>query len=380
MRLHVLPLALLSTTQATPVPQNDLTNTFQSAINKLECRVVNFLVNAGREAATATSFCSSYLSIATATSTSTSYSTSTVVATVTAPTITVTAAPSTVSVLEIHGTQTTTVVSTVVSSSTPVTTVYPATVQVFERCRVNKRAVKAAAPCPTIWSALAAKALSTACSCLSIPKQTTTVTDRRVVTTVSTSTVQPFATITPVRTVTVTGSQAQSGFASTSTAPPVITTQSSTTTQTVVSTSTVTAATPTQTVFDLTTADGRFVTLSSFPQFGIYNNAIKTSTRPDDGWYLTADGYLRQFRTGLTLSGFSLDNVQAFDTQANGFSVTRAATTNNNDRLSLAYRQPPEGDAILYTLFQGDSIYSRSPTDPSEATEKDFLLFASGRC
>lgn len=244
MRLSLASVAALAASAgASPLEPRDLTSNFQAAINAFECRAVNFLVNAGREAVSATAFCSSFLSVPIATKTSTAPAASvTSTQTATAPTFTVTATPHTLAFLYYQPTQTiTSVVTTSVTqsatssfvapASTSVTTVTvsirptpvftttttstttttrfsvenPRTTYVFESlCAPKQKRAIRTAPCPTMWQAFASKALSIACACLSIPQSTTTAVTTATGTTTITTTTTPLATTTPTVTSTTT--------------------------------------------------------------------------------------------------------------------------------------------------------------------------------
>lgn len=288
MRIHIAytAAALVASTGASPLEaKRDLTTNFQAAINAFECRAVNFLVNAGREASSATAFCSSFLSVPVATKTTTLRgSTVTATQTVTAPPTTTTAPASTFSVIELQSFTTVTaivtvaatqlVTSTVTASPTttttvttqtmpalPVTTttqsttvtitrtatVTPATVAVWETCgsQPQKRGVRAAA-CPTMWQAFASKALSTACACLSISQSTTTVSTSTSTTTTTTSTKTPVVTSVPTVTTTISTSALPAMSLGATQTRTLTTTQTATTTNTQTQFGTVTT-TPTVT-------------------------------------------------------------------------------------------------------------------------------------
>lgn len=446
-------LQLATSVSASPL---DLTSNFKAAVNAFECRAVNFLVNAGREAAAATTFCSSYLSVPVATTTKTvaASSTATKTVTVTGPISTTYAPTSTYSVLVLQviststyvrtttttttatqyitgarSTKTTTTTipfqpqetETVTTSTTSTGTVTvistPAVVAAWETCRPQKRGLRvaAAAPCPTMWQALASQAISTACSCLSIPRPTTTVQLTTTASTTLTTTSTPTTTITSTVTARVTSTATDPAIrydstvststtvtkTATSTVTEVLTTVSTTipvetetatvhlfipptatTTTTsmfsVTKTVTSTAPTPTQLVFDILDNTGLYVGDADVPMATVLGSV---SDRPSSGFYHAGDR-LVEFATRRTPSQLERSDLLTYlYLEPLGAKPAVELTWSRAADGTLTVRRPATyGGTVLYVYRTTEQNYLFGTDSPGSGFVYVQPIKAVGRC
>ncbi|KAK6193326.1 hypothetical protein LQW54_012588 [Pestalotiopsis sp. IQ-011] len=201
-------------------------------LNELFCKANVLVVSALQKDASATSYCSSYLSIPTLTYTATATSTpasvtTTVPATVTGDTVTDTVTSTSTTTVDVTTTFTDTFTVTETSTTTTSTSTltclnsaYTASTPVGTILNKRGNASVSKPTCiPTTW---ASAVVSTACSCLSIPTPSTTTTLTKTlvpgtVTATSTSTFTPTATATETATYTETNTISETTTATTTT-------------------------------------------------------------------------------------------------------------------------------------------------------------------
>ncbi|OQO10798.1 hypothetical protein B0A48_04098 [Cryoendolithus antarcticus] len=220
MRISLLPAILLAGT--TPVAS---TSPF--------CQVITGLVSKYSASATASSYCSSFLSVSTRSVTVTSQSTSTAQTTVTSTTGTTTITvinTNTVSETAAPATTTITAIATYQITPTVTATTFAPNFGCYTStaaARLVKRATSTKAAKPQCFNSISASSLlSSACSCLSLATPTTTVTALQSSATTSTVVINVAATTSITQTVTTTATVP-------AVLPPVSETVSVTTTVTV---------------------------------------------------------------------------------------------------------------------------------------------------
>ncbi|KAH6653178.1 GLEYA domain-containing protein [Truncatella angustata] len=190
-----------SAVTALPTAQGDLED---RNLNKLVCLVVDSVVTALSQAASATPFCSSYLGIKTSTAytttTATSYLTNTI--TSTTGTNTVTAETSTVPTITLDTVTAPISTYTATADAVTVTTCVADAAEKRGIRTTSTSTTKSGIPTPDCLKNLATTAVSLACSCLNVPTPTSTSTIISSVypTTSTTTLVAATATTTPLTT------------------------------------------------------------------------------------------------------------------------------------------------------------------------------------
>ncbi|KAF4310873.1 hypothetical protein GTA08_BOTSDO13428 [Botryosphaeria dothidea] len=354
MRFHplfLLPLAV----SALPPAKKDLTSVAKSVF----CVVNNDVITALKAQTTATSYCSSYLSISTKTFSTTATVTPTSVHVTTTVTVTgdpyittSTATETTTTDLHVSETITETDTATVTLTTSTVTlsclsTAYTATTTAENQ---KRSAVQKPTCLPSSW---AASAISSACSCLSIPTPSTT---KTITTTLVPGTVTDSATqtLTPTSTSTVTTTETSANTITDYTTTTTTTTSTVYATATTISASGLTFRKYTHS-FNANSANSGF-TPSYFKTASVdFTGSLQdvdfsTPNWPSGSTYLTLDGnYFDSSQAAVLMQGF-------FVAQATGtYTISTSASYIDN------YGYLWTGDAA-YTWTDDTTAYAATRT------------------
>ncbi|KAH8666834.1 GLEYA domain-containing protein [Xylariales sp. PMI_506] len=230
MRSVTAYLALVLPAAVCAAPVSSSTNNAKSLLNQFFCEINILIIDALEKESAATSYCSSFLAISPQTLTSTKTQTPssvdvTVLVTTTGNAVTATTTSTLTTSTEVTSTQTETqtvtetiTLTTSTSTLTCLNSAYTASAPVGTLLKRGS-SVSKPTPIPDSW---ASDAISTACSCLSIPtpSTTTTVTKTLVpgtITVTSTDTLTPTAVVTETATYTATNTATESTTVTTTT-------------------------------------------------------------------------------------------------------------------------------------------------------------------
>ncbi|KAI5358874.1 hypothetical protein Slin14017_G111570 [Septoria linicola] len=346
--------ALAASVLATPLENN------QRHQKGSFCSGVDKVIDQAREQSHATQFCSSYLRIPACTSTVTSTSTSTSISetTTTYSTTTIVAPVSTITVTTAVDSTVSNTVNTVATVTSGTTTITVTSALTACTAPPVKRAMKRPTQPTCLAKYTPGKALSSACSCLSIPKSTARSTVTKVSTKVDTSTVSVFAftTTTPLTTTILTNTNAFT---------TVVTSTSTTTVP--ASTMTVTRQDPFYLTAKGAGLDGTYARILPGDGFD-YTQFSATSQAQAARWLIDTDGSLfSQDRNTIVQSTCGSIPYVAFNSNPACAASTSCTIVSEGGQCRLACRR---FNTVLGGLVDGSSNFS-GPNPDSDDTSSD---------